>query len=597
MKIRFLVKNYFPVILAFALIAGCAKVSSPAGGPKDTTPPVVVKCEPVNGEKNFKGTRIAITFNEFVVLDKITEKFMVSPPMAKKPRVFLKGKSVIIDFDEKLRDSTTYTFYFQDAIRDLNEGNIIDNYQFVFSTGPIIDSLSVTGNVLNAFTLDPPEDALVLLYRSLADSAVIKKLPDYIAKADKKGYFRIDNVKGGTYRLYAIKDLDNSKNFNLPDEEFAFMNTPVVITPVQNYLPVIFTKDTVKATPGKVKDVDTVTKKGEYNLILFKPAGKKHYLTSSSRSSPYKLTYTLSLPPGPMGFDFTIPGAGENKYIRENSRAKDSVLIWLTDSSLYSQQQLTTVVHYPFTDSTGKTDIKRDTILMRFLVPRTPRTKPKKESLKVTSNLISGFLKPGQQIVFKSPTPLREPDTSKIRLYETEKTNKIKIPYSLIKDSTNSCILTISAKLSQEKKYLLIAESSAFRNIYGEVSDSTGNSFMVKSDQSFGKLLLNIINYQGDRIIQLLSADEKVIIARPMKSDGKLEFKYLDQGKYNLRVIYDLNNDGLWTTGDFLSGRQPEPVSFYNQELDIRENWSAEQDWDISEQNVKKIKKATLGLR
>ncbi len=597
MKIRFLAKKYFPVILAFALIAGCAKVSSPAGGPKDKEPPFVVKCEPPNGEKNYKGTRISITFNEFVVLDKINEKFMVSPPMAKKPRIYLKGKSVIVDFDEKLKDSTTYTFYFQDAIRDLNEGNIIDNYQFVFSTGQIIDSLSVTGNILSSFTLDPPEDALVLLYRELTDSAVIKKLPDYISKADKKGYFRIDNVRGGIYRLYAIKDLDNSKNFNLPDEEIAFMNTPVVITPGKNYLPATLTGDTLKTAPVKVKGADTITKKGEYKLILFQPARKKHYLTSSSRSAPYKLTYTLSMPPGSMGFDFTIPGADEKKYIRENSREKDTIIIWLTDSTLYSRPQLTTVVHYPFTDSTGKTDIKRDSLMMRYIVPRAPRTRPRKESLKVISNLTSGFLKPEQRIIFNSPTPLREPDTSRIRLYETEKTNKIKIPYSLIKDSANSCIFTLNARLTQDRKYLLIAESAAFGNIYGEVSDSSGISFIIKSNQSFGKLLLNIKNYQGARIIQLLSQNEKVLTERVMKADGKLEFKYLDQGKYRLRVIYDLNNDGLWTTGDFLSGRQPEPVSFYNQELDIRENWSAEQDWDIGEQNIKKIKKTTLDLR
>ena len=148
---------FFLFQLLIILISACAKISSPSGGPRDRLPPVVVKSIPVNGAKNFKGKSIAITFDEYVVLDNINEKFMVSPPMKKKPRVFIKGKSVNVEFDEKLKDSTTYTFYFQDAIRDLNEGNILENYQFVFSTGPVIDSLSVTGNVYNAFNLEVPE--------------------------------------------------------------------------------------------------------------------------------------------------------------------------------------------------------------------------------------------------------------------------------------------------------------------------------------------------------------------------------------------------------------------------------------------------------
>ena len=207
------------------------------------TPPVVLETIPEYGAKNFRGKSISITFDEYVALDNINDKFMVSPPMKKKPRVFIRGKSVIAEFEENLRDSTTYTFYFQDAIKDLNEGNVIEDYQFVLSTGSVIDSLSVTGNVYNAFNLEVPEKTMVLLYRELADSFVVKHLPDYISRVDLKGYFRINNVKTGTYRLYALKDGDNSKNYNLPEEEFAFMNSPVEITPEKNFIPVV--KDTV----------------------------------------------------------------------------------------------------------------------------------------------------------------------------------------------------------------------------------------------------------------------------------------------------------------------------------------------------------------
>jgi hypothetical protein len=579
-------------LLVLILIAGCAKIASPTGGPKDLNPPEIVKSNPVNGVTNFKGDKIVITFNEYVVLDKINEKFMVSPPMKKKPQISLKRKNVIIEYDEELKDSTTYTFYFQDAIRDLNESNPIDNYQFVFSTGPVVDSLSVTGNVYNGFSLDPPEETLVLLYRELADTAVIKQLPAYISRVDKKGYFRIDNVKKGTYRLYALKDGDNSKNFNLADEEFAFMNTPIEVTAENNFLPIV--KDTVKVKKPLTKEqketADTIIRTGEYQLILYKPEKKLHYLTSSTRSQQYKLVYTLSLPPDSLGFNFSVPGYDTNSYFIERSKGNDTIQIWMTDSTLYSKPQINSLVWYPFTDSTGNIVLKQDTILMRFIIPRATRARIKPARFSVNSPFTGGVLIPGQQLLIKSQSPFRAPDTSKIRLYQIIDSIKIKTPFTIEKDKKNSCTLILSAKLIQGKAYLFIADSTAFGNIYGQQADSTGSKFIVRNNDTFGKLTLNISNYEGSRIIQLLTNDEKLVRETKMNKNGKIIFPLLNQGTYKLRVIYDLNNDGKWTTGDFASGRLPEPVSFLPKVILIKENWELDEDWDIGEKNIKKLK-------
>lgn len=587
---------YFVMLLLF--IAGsCAKVNSPTGGTRDKLPPVVVKSIPGNGTKNFFGKKIIITFNEYVVLDKINEKFMVSPPMVKKPVVETKGKSVIIEYEDKLHDSTTYTFYFQDAIRDLNEGNILDNYQFVFSTGSVIDSLSVTGNVYNAFTLNPPEDAIILLYRDLDFLSVTKQIPDYMSRADANGYFRIDNVRKGKYLLYALKDADNSKNFNLADEQIAFLNEPVDITPEKNYSPL--KPDTLRPKPkqGKTTVPDTTVKKGEYKLILFQPEKKQRYLTSSTRNLPYQLIYTLSLPPDSMNFNFLIPGTDVKSYFIEKSREKDTIRVWLTDSTLYSQQQITTLVKYPFTDTTGKVFQKEDTVLMRFLVPRSPRARTKKVPFKISSNLMGGMLRPGQNIVFQSQTPFRTPDTSKISLYETEGKNRKNVPFSLIRDSINSCKMTMTARFNQGKNYLFIADSAAFGNLYGEQSDSSGITFSAGKNENYGKLILNINNYEGSRIIQVLDENEVILRSARMLNNGKIEFPLLDKGKCRLRIIYDLNNDGKWTTGDYMTSRQPEPVSFYPQEIEIRENFDYDQDWNLGEMNVKKLKNTRNKLR
>jgi hypothetical protein len=581
----------FPVL---AVIASCAKVSSPSGGPKDIEVPFVEKSEPLNGQTNFRGRKIMVTFNEFVSLDKINEKFMVSPPLEKKPVISLRGRSVIVEFSEDLKDSTTYTFYFQDAIRDLNESNPIDNFQFVVSTGNVIDSLSVTGNVVSAHSLDPPENTIVLLHSDITDSAFIKKIPDYITRVTKTGYFRIDNVKKGTYRLYALKDDDNSKNFNFPEEEIAFCDSVIHVTAERNYIPIpVPVRDSVSVSPVLKKTADTTVIRGDHQLFLFKPMKKTRYLTSSDRKMKYKLVFTLSLPPDSTGFDFEIPGAAPGAWFLERSRDNDTITVWLTDSTLYSMPQLTTLASFPFTDSLGNIIRKQDTVRLRYMEPRTPRGRTGPQPLKVVSGLSAGSLRPGQNIIFSSETPLSQPDTSKIRIYELSEKDRINVPYRFEKDEKNSCRIFLRASFEQKKNYLFIADSAAFSNIYSEVSDSTGNRFSIRNDDSFGKLILNITNFEGNRIIQLLNNQDKVLREIIRDSDGEVEFNYIDKGTYRLRVIYDLNGDGKWTTGDFSTHRQPEPVTFYPREIPINENHWVSQDWDIGVMNVKKVKSAS----
>ncbi|HHU33618.1 MAG TPA: hypothetical protein GXZ49_00135, partial [Bacteroidetes bacterium] len=227
------ISRFYGYILVFVMvfIGSCAKVGTPSGGPRDVDPPVVLKSVPDNGTTNFKGNKFIVTFDEYVTINGVNDKLMVSPPLGKRPTVSMKGKSITVEFEDILRDSTTYTFYFQDAIKDLNEGNPLENYQFVFSTGDVIDSLSLKGNIYYGMSLDPPAEALVMLYSNLSDTSFKTLLPDYITKASKEGNFRIDNIRAGKYRLFGLEDQDNSKNFNLNDEVIAFYPSVIDITP------------------------------------------------------------------------------------------------------------------------------------------------------------------------------------------------------------------------------------------------------------------------------------------------------------------------------------------------------------------------------
>jgi len=578
-------RSLFTILSALTVISACAKISSPSGGLRDREPPVVIKSNPPNSSTNFSGKRIVITFNEFVVLEGINEKLMVSPPMNSKPRVFIRGKNVNIEFEDELRDSTTYTFYFQDAIRDLNENNPLNNFQFVFSTGPVIDSLSVTGNVYNSYDLEVPESTIILLYSQLADSAVVKQLPDYITMVEDNGMFRINNVRPGTYRLYALKDLDNSKNYNLADEEFAFLNEPVEINILKNYLPEAPDTSTIRSEDEESEMI--VEPEGEYKLLLFQAQKKNRYMTSSVRELPYQMIYTLSLPPDTMKFQFSIPDTDSDAYFIETSENRDTMTVWLTDSILYSQQQITTLVSYPFTDTAGVHGYKKDTLLMRYLAPRSSRAKAGRTPYRVSTGISSGFLRPDQGLILRSQTPFRPTDTSRLKLYEISDNQRVPVPYSLLMDSTNSCRYFMNTDLQQGKDYLFIADSAAFGNIYGDYSDSTGVKFSLRTPESYGNLNMNITNPEGNIIIQLLDNTEKLVREVFMTSGGTVEFPLLEKGFYRLRAIYDLNGDGKWTTGDFSTGRQPEPVSYFPEEHEIRVNWTDNEDWDLQLKNVK----------
>jgi uncharacterized protein (DUF2141 family) len=583
-------RSWMIIAVFTSVILSCARQMPPSGGARDITPPKVVKSVPPYGSLNFRGSSIVITFDEYVVLDKMLEKFMISPPVNKKPTIILKGKSLNIEFQEKLRENTTYTLYFQDAIKDLNEGNPLINFEFVFSTGNVLDSLSVTGNAYNSFNLEPMEKTLITMYTQLADSAPVKLLPDYITQANINGGFRINNTRGGTYRLYALQDKNDNKKYDLGDEGFAFMDKPVEITLIKNYLPVIVVKDTTKGPLALKKAQEVPLIDGEFKLFLFTAPKKNHYLTSSGRKTANLLTYTLSLPPDSIKFEFNIPEVDPKSYFMEKNQTKDSIYVWLTDSLLSSKPLISTHVSYPFTDSSGVTKLKKDTINMRFTFTRAIKAKEARTRYTFTSNIQGGTIKPGQPVMFLSETPFRNPDTTKIRLYETLKAGRINLPVVFIKDSLNSRRYSLKAKLKEGSSYLFIADSASFGNIFGDVSDSAGVKFNVRTASSYGQLTMIVKNVTCSTIIQILDIQEKVILEKQINKDGNLEFPLLERGTYRFRAIYDLNGDGKWTTGDYKTKLQPEPVSYFPKEIEIRVDFQIEEEWDLSARNQKEQK-------
>ena len=225
--------EWLAMLVMAVVVYACASRGYPEGGPKDTTPPQVILEEPASFTKNFDKKRVNIYFDEFVQLKDINEKFIISPPQKKKPKPRLKGKYVQVEFVDSLKPNTTYTLDFADAISDNNEGNPLGFYRYVFSTGNEIDSLELSGQVVNAESGEPVLNVYVELYSNLADSMPLLEVPDYVARTDSSGFFRLTNLKDTIYRVVAIQDDNRDYKYTPEAEMFAYLDTlvrPVVMT-------------------------------------------------------------------------------------------------------------------------------------------------------------------------------------------------------------------------------------------------------------------------------------------------------------------------------------------------------------------------------
>lgn len=606
MKRLHIYRNYVAVIIIIAS-AACAKQGSPSGGPKDTDPPEVIRSTPLNGTTNFTGNSITITFDEYVVLDKIQEKFMISPPVEERPEITTRGKSVIISIDENLRDSTTYTLYFQDAIRDLNEGNILENYQFVFSTGDFIDSLMLDGRVYDAFSLEVPTRMMVMLHSNLSDTAPKTVIPDYISMTDQTGYFTINNLRAGTYRIYALEDLNNNRKYEPSDERFAFLSDTVKVT-VESNLP--FVADTVRPDPEALPhDIDehqhlhdtlhhgtqdtlfrpeVPLRVPEYAMYAFKAIQERYFLASTARREARLLEYYLSLPPDTLDFIFEAPGLSPDNYFAEWSSKRDSLKIWLRDSSVFNSQIIETIITYPFSDIDSGLVYKTDTIPMRFVQPRGSRGgTTQSEALQMTTNASRTGIPPSRDIIITPNAPIESADFSLFTIYPYNDSTGVLLPFTSDFDPLVPREITIKQDLDEGAEYVMQLLPGALISIYGETNDTTLIRFRVRSMDSYGTFTANLDGYEGSVVVQLLDNNEAIIMEKKAASPGSVVFRFVENGNYRLKVIYDTDENGIWSPGDFSKGLQPEKVSFYPEILDIKSNWDVSQDWDISVSNFK----------
>jgi len=588
----FRVKSILPLLFGISLFylifyTSCANIGSPSGGLKDSIPPVILKTIPELRGTDFKGADVRFTFNEFIIPDEISEKLVISPPMKKKPVIKMKGKTLIVEFSEDLRKDATYSLDFKDAVADNNEKNPIEDLRFSFSTGTSFDSLRVSGFVKNAFNQEPVEKALVMLHRQKEYTAFIDSIPDYIGKTDAEGFFMIDNVAKGEYRLYALTDADNSLTYNSNSELIAFDDS--LIVPSATYEA---KSDTI------VKGADTIVVTGHVNylpearyLMMFEEEKFDQYLDGSKRNQANKCDFYFA---ESLSDSFKInlikPAPTKEWSFLEMNLKRDSLTVWLTDTTFSNTDSLKFELQYQVLDSLEQLVIKRDTLELIYTPPKTQKQKRKKNEVAETPTIIlSNNINPSahdiyRRIQIEAPEPLTSFDSSKVRLYSIVDTIKTLIPIVLEKDTNSIRKYYVEHNWDANSNYLFQVDSAAAYNIYGYPSKKIDQKFRTQKEDYYGKVILTITGLKDPAIIQLLAndKDEKILQKIQILGDGKIEFPYLKPEKYKIRLIIDSNKNGKWDTGFLAGNLQPEEVVYYPKIIKVRGNFEIKENWKIN---------------
>jgi hypothetical protein len=587
-------KLAFNILLGIAIstfIYSCARTGMPTGGPIDRSAPIVINTQPDNYSTNYKGGKIEIFFNEFIKFDDISDNFIISPALQKKPSVKLKGRSIYIKLEEKLRENTTYTLDFGQGITDYNEGNVLENFQFVFSTGEKLDSLSIKGKIDNSFNEEPVEDAVIMAYLNTTDSVPYKEIPSYITKPDSLGYFQLNNLSGGDYKLFALVDGNQNYLYNGPGEMMGFESD--LITPsIHTYEQL----DSITADSIVIRKIQA-TEPTNIHIRMFDEENPLQYLTTYKRERREMIHLEFNTRrTDSLQIDFLGIDENPNWFLLEKNRTNDTLSYWITDSLIYKKDTLLAQLQYLKTDSLGQLVNFIDTMKFRYTDPTKAKQSKKKKKQIVIKAPSYGFklnasgaqdLNKNTKLVFNEP--LAKINRDSIQIFQLQDTLKIPVNYKIEQDPNH--ILTYDLKIDwkPETKYIVEFDSTAFQNIYGIYSDKYNGKITTQEESYYGQILLSVSNVQTPLVIQLLKSGstEKLIQSKKIDKDQVVIFDYLAPDSYSFKIIVDKNHNGKWDTGNYLKGIQPEMVIYYRKELKVRSNWDVESQVSISEDGKK----------
>ena len=527
-------KRYIYTILIIVIISSCARVGTPSGGPKDEKPPISIHATPDFESLRFKDNKIKIYFDEYIKFKDLNKQLIISPPMKYAPEITPIGtasKFISIKILDTLKENTTYTFNFGNAITDNSEGNPLKQFKYLFSTGDYIDSLRISGNTLDAFASKNEKSISVLLYEideQYSDSTIYKEKPDYLASTLDSTYFEVTNIKAGNYAIFALKDKSNNMIFNPKEDKIGFLDYNIQI-------------------PGD-SIVNMVLSQEIPNFKIENPIEiqKNHIVVGFQGEWNAKINAIREKNGNPIS------------YLVQKDQVKDSLHIWfqdvMTDSLWLDIQQESTLKSYP----------------VRL------RSK-EKDSLNIVLNTRS-TLHFRDTITFSSSVPIIKIDSKKFNFIDVD---SFPIPFQIIEDN-NKDKFYIDFEKKASTKYHLSILPGAIIDFFGNENDSIKSTFSIKKMEDYGDLILSIKSAETKPIIiELINEKNEVESSAYCLQNQKLEFKTLQPGKYTVRAILDENENSIWDPGLFLTRRQPEKVFYYIKTIDLRANWTINEEFNV----------------
>lgn len=584
------------VVAAALLLAACASIGRPEGGPRDMTPPVVVSSTPAPGSVNVSNGRIDIVFDENITLDDPMNKIVVSPPQKKQAQISSNGRRVRITLRDTLRDSTTYTVDLADAVRDLNEGNILDGLAIDFSTGPSIDTLMISGIVFEGRTLEPAQGMIVGVYSTpVADTALTTLPMDRITKTNALGRFTIRNLKPGSYRVFAINDLNHDFHWDR-SEDIAFLDRD--ISPSTMAVEVTDTFTDAAGNDSLVTRPATRFLPDDILLTWFNENYKPLYLVKHERPDARRLTLEMSthsdsLPQLTLLNTVRAGARLDREAVLQSSPGLDSLTYWLRDTTLIGSDTLKIAARYLHTDTLDNITFTTDTLTFALRQPKKKKKRdeetdsvPKLEfvNIGISSRQPQDLNIP---LLFQTSAPTASIDSAGFRIEELVDSVWMPVAARIPSppDSLQPMRLLTEMTWKPKTKYRVTIDSLAVTDIYGNHNRPFVQEVSTHAIEDYAALFFNIGDLGPDSaIVELLSSDKPVRL-EPVRN-GVATFEYVTPGAYYARLFIDRNQNGRWDTGSVADTVQPEDVFYFSKKLNLKKNWDVEQQWNIYETPV-----------
>tara|TARA_Y100000782_G_C10188536_1_gene268571 strand:+ start:5036 stop:6700 length:1665 start_codon:yes stop_codon:yes gene_type:complete len=552
-------KKIILVFLLGLLVWGCAQIVPLSGGEKDTIPPSITISAPKNFSTHYTGNRIVLEFDEYITTKNLKQNVIVSPPLKNTPEYITKSKKVIMVLHDTLLPNTTYNINFGEGIVDFTEGNPLDSNVFVFSTGDYVDSLFVEGNIKDAFSLQPIGGVMVMAYHPLEDSVPRTHRPDYFTLTDAQGNFKIDYMKEGEYKFFALEDKNSNYLFDLPNERIAFVDS--TFNPLSS--------DSISA-------------------MFFTEDHEKQYIKSKKAEFFGKMTIVFnrdleSYSPNSPGIFEPLRGVKwDPSTMIQEYLAADSMFLWFPKGY----------------NDTLKLVAVDDTMIIDTLKMRLPSKEDFVKDVEKERTTFDLLVKPDidgkthhyfEPLTFTTNHPISSYTYDSIVFVENDDTLTLEdITLKQANTPEEQELNSMRTKLfnykwKKDTKYQITLLPGAFNDIFGLTNDTIAIRFNTKKMEDYGNLVLQIESEQNiPFIFQLLDKQQKKILdEQTFTGNHTIQYPLMDPDEYSFRMIYDQNGNGKWDTGEYATHRQPEKVVYYPELVQVRANWDMELKWHL----------------